>query len=269
MPQSVSSVPSAVPLDDVVTHHLLGQRLQFLQPRRGYRVAIDAVLAAAAVEPAWYAAPRILDVGAGGGAISLCVRQRLGAASAVYGLEIQPEMAALWQQNFHLNGFMGHVAVGSIAASPFQQEYFDVVVSNPPYEADGSAPPSRHKALCHMEQGSGVDLKEWITQMLRMLRGKGRFVMVHRADRLPDILAALQGRAGDIAVVPFWPKAGRPAKRVVVIARKGMRAPAQMLPGVCLHTADGCYTSAATQILTQAASLQAAGAYTQEMREPC
>jgi len=66
--------------------------------------------------------------------------------------------------------------------------------------------------------------------------------MVHRADRLDDVLAALKGRFGGVVVHPLWPKAGVPAKRVIVHAAKQSRAPLTVTPGLVLHTPDGGYT---------------------------
>ena len=54
---------------------LLGGRVRLLQPRRGYRVAVDAVLLAAAIDAA--AGERVLDLGAGVGAVGLCLAARV------------------------------------------------------------------------------------------------------------------------------------------------------------------------------------------------
>src|SRR6478736_704367 len=80
---------------------LLGGRLRLLQPPRGYRVAVDAVLLAAAVD----AAPcdRVLDLGAGVGAVGLCLAARVPDCTIV-GIELQPELAALAVRNAALNG---------------------------------------------------------------------------------------------------------------------------------------------------------------------
>ena len=80
---------------------LLGGRVRLLQPSRGYRVAVDAVLLAAAVE----AAPGecVLDLGAGVGAVGLCIAARVPGCSIV-GVELQSELAALAARNATLNG---------------------------------------------------------------------------------------------------------------------------------------------------------------------
>ena len=84
--------------------------------------------------------------------------------------------------------------------------------------------------------------------------------LIHRADRLDDILARLHGRAGAITVFPLWPRGlngggGTAAKRVLVQARKGVKSPMKLAPGLVLHEADGGYTAAASRVLRDGAGL--------------
>ena len=53
-----------------------------------------------------------------------------------------------------------------------------------------------------------------------------------------------------------WPGAGKPAKRIVVRARKGVGSPTRLLPGIILHEADGHYTAAAEAVLRDAAAIE-------------
>ena len=102
---------------------------------------------------------------------------------------------------------------------------------------------------------STVDLAAWLRFAITMLRPKGTLVMIHRADRLDDLLAALQGKVGEIVLFPLWPKTNRPAKRVLIRARKAMQTPLSLLPGLVLHEEDGRYTAAADQVLRDGAGL--------------
>ena len=88
-----------------------------------------------------------------------------------------------------------------------------------------------------------------------MLRPKGSLTVIHRADRIEDVLTALRGKAGEIVVFPLWPKAQAPAKRMLVRARKGMRTPTRIAPGLVLHREDGRYTEAAEAVLREGATL--------------
>jgi tRNA1(Val) A37 N6-methylase TrmN6 len=65
---------------------------------------------------------------------------------------------------------------------------------------------------------------------------------------LPDLLQALEGRFGDIAIRPVLPRADAPASRILVTARRGSRAPLSIQPGFILHGDDGCFTQAAAAL---------------------
>ena len=89
-----------------------------------------------------------------------------------------------------------------------------------------------------------------------MLKPRGTLTLIHRADRLDDLIALLHGRFGAVTLIPLWPKAGRPAKRVLVTARRGARSPALLSAGLVLHEADGGFTPAAEAILRHGNALE-------------
>jgi len=243
---------------------ILGGSVRLLQPVRGYRVAMDPVLLAAAVPldgPGRVA--RVLDAGLGTGAAALCLLARAPETLRVDGLEIDPDMAALAARSADLNGLGGRLSVtrGDLMApaEAMAPGPFDVVLTNPPYEEAGTRPPDPGRAGAH---AATVPLARWVGACLARLRPKGRLVVIHRADRLDALLAALSGHAGDVEVIPLWPGAdrdgvARPARRVIVRARRGVRGGATLWPGLVLHTADGAHTPAAEAVLRDGATLDA------------
>jgi tRNA1(Val) A37 N6-methylase TrmN6 len=237
---------------------LLGGRVRLSQPVAGYRVAIDPVLLAAAVAPP--PGGSVLDLGCGAAAAALCLLARRPDL-AVTGIELQPEMAALARANGTLNGRAESFRViEGDAADPalLGDRRFDAVMSNPPYLAARATQPSRRASRTLSHQESSLDLAGWIGVALGLLRPRGRLTLAQRADRLPEVLAALAGRAGAITVCPLWPRLGTPARRVLVAATKGSRAPARLLPGLVLHGAGQGYTPEAEAILRDAAPLDLA-----------
>jgi tRNA1(Val) A37 N6-methylase TrmN6 len=133
---------------------------------------------------------------------------------------------------------------------------FDHVMTNPPFTPSGrgTRPPGEIKATANME--GEVDLSGWIKAAAKLLNPKGRLVVIHRADRLADLLAAMTGRGlGGIRILPLWPKSGRPAGRVIVSARNGSRRALELLPGLVLHGEDGGHTQAAEAVLRHGESL--------------
>ncbi len=232
---------------------LLGGRVRLLQPRDGYRAAIDPVLLAAAV-PA-VPGERVADLGCGVGAALLCLAARCPEVS-VTGVERDPGLAALARQNLELNGLAGRAATveGSVA-DPIPGAPFDRVMMNPPFLPPGRGRASAHPVKAAANVEAGLDLAGWVAAAARVLKPRGWLTLVHRADRVDEICAVLQPGFGALTLFPLWPRAGEPARRVLVQARRGGRSPAVLAAGLVLHEADGGYTPAAQAVLRDAAPL--------------
>jgi tRNA1Val (adenine37-N6)-methyltransferase len=236
----------------------LGGRVTLLQPRRGYRAATDPVLLAA-FAPA-RPGEAVLDLGCGAGAAALCLAARVPGLD-LHGLEIQPLYAGLARRNTALNGLALTVHEGDLRAMPraLSARSFDLVLTNPPFHAAAaSASPDPGRATAHAET---APLADWIDAALRRLRPGGTLAIVHRAARLGTILAALEGRAGGAEILPLAGRAGRPAGRVLVRARKTSRAPLLLHPPLNLHegpthvSGGARFTSEAEQVLRHMRSL--------------
>ena len=242
----------------VTEDRLLGGRVRLLQAARGYRVAIDPVILAAAV-PA-RAGEAVLDLGCGSGAAALCLLARVPGVEAT-GLECDPAAAALARDNAAANGVGDRFRVleGELLAPPpaLRAARFDHVLLNPPYldPARARLPEDPDRRRSHGEAAAG--LADWLDLGLRRLRDDGSLSVIHRAERLDEILAALAGRAGGAVVFPLWPGGAeaKPAKRILLRARKGSRAPLSLHPGLVLHRPDGGFTTAAEAVLRDAAPL--------------
>jgi tRNA1(Val) A37 N6-methylase TrmN6 len=234
---------------------LLGGRVRLVQPDRGYRVAIDPVLLAAAI----VAGPheRILDAGCGAGGAALCLAARIPSVTIV-GVERSAELAALARLGVGLNGVADRITVAEESFADFaaaNRGRFDQVMTNPPfYSQDRHTPsPRATRAVAHGE--AEMDLAEWIKASAGVLRAGGRLTLIHRADRLGEILAAMDRRFGAAAIFPLWPRAGDPASRILVGAIKGRRTPPRLLAGLTLHRADGAYTDETELLLRHAKGL--------------
>lgn len=229
---------------------LLGGRVRLRQPVAGYRVAIDPVLLAAAVQPA--AGDTVLDVGCGVGAAALCLAARADNVR-ITGIEAQRDLVRLANDNAMLNDVNGRVSfmTGDLMRPPPRIEpgTFGHVMANPPYLERGrvTAPTDAGKAQAEIE--GEADLGQWVRFTLTMVRSKGTITFIHRADRLAQLLAEFAGRAGDIAIFPLWPGPGKPARRVLVSARKGVASPLRLMPGLVLHESGGTFTAAADAVL--------------------
>lgn len=236
---------------------LLGGRLRLWQPRAGYRAATDPLLLAAAVEAPPGAA--VLDLGCGAGAALLALGLRLPGL-ALTGIERQPAYAELAQRNAALNGLAAEIVCADLAALPRAlRRPFDRVLMNPPWFAPADTPaPDPGRAAARRE---ATPLAAWLAAGLARLAPGGWLTLIHRAERLPEILALLSGRAGDAAVRPLASREGQPAGRVLVRARKGTRGPFRLLAPLVLHQGAehpgdrDHFTPAAQAILRDGAAL--------------
>lgn len=236
--------------DDGLTRDAwLDGRLRLLQPAKGYRVAIDAALLAAAtpLRPGG----RALELGTGVGAAALALAARVEDA-AVTAVELQPDLAALARRNVEENGFADRVdiRVGDISALGPDFQGFDAVCFNPPYlkPEDNEASADPMKRIATVEGPGG--LPAWVAAAATAARPGGDIVLIHRADRLADILAAMEpADIGGLTVFPLWPKPGAPARRILVHGRKHRGGRLTLAAGLTLHQADGGFTPEAAAAL--------------------
>ncbi len=218
---------------------VLDGRVRLLQPVDGYRVGMDAALLAAACD----AAPgeRVVELGCGvGGALLASARRRPGAA--FLGVERDAAAVDLASRNVILNSLQGRVEAtcGNLALGfhSLGRPPFDLAMANPPFFDD----PASLRAPAPAKRGAWMaddGLAAWAAWLMDAVRDGGRVLMIHRADRLPNLLAALTPRSGSLQVRPVQPFADEPAKRVLVRAVRGGRAPFRLLPPLILHDRSG------------------------------
>ncbi|MBU8537867.1 tRNA1(Val) (adenine(37)-N6)-methyltransferase [Falsiroseomonas tokyonensis] len=230
---------------------LLGGRVRLLQPRQGLRAGHDAVLLAAAV-PA-RPGERVLEAGCGSGAGFLCLLARVPGLS-VLAVERDAGLAALARENAARNGFAAQVTVleGDVADPALRRSLprLQHAFANPPYWPAGTPPPHALRAgATHAEE---VGLADWADFLAQGLAHRGSLTMVLPAARFADAVEALRDAGcGSLALLPLWPRAGQPAKRVLLAGRRGGRGPARILPGLVLHGPE----EAADRVLREGAAL--------------
>ena len=211
----------------------LGGRLTLKQPRDGYRAGVDPVFLAASV-PA-QAGESVLDIGCGAGAAALCLGHRVPGLRMV-GVERQEAYAELARVNAIDNAIDMDVFTADLTEMPVavKDESFDHVIMNPPYHlrarATTSADPGREAAL--FEE---TPLRGWIDAATKRLKPRGCLSLVQKAERLPEILSAMDGRLGSVLVKPLVPREGRAAVLVLVQAQKGGGGAFRLAAPLVLH----------------------------------
>jgi len=243
-------------MDDTTEDRVLNGRVVLLQPVRGYRAGLDAALLAAACDAG--AGARVIEAGCGAGGALLAAATRRPDARFT-GVERDAAALALVRQNIGLNGLQDRVEAveGDVAVrfSSLGLEPFDAAMTNPPFFDDPDAlrgPAAERRGAWMADDG----LEAWIGFVSKAVREGGTITLIHRADRLGDILALLDPKAGSVQVLPIHPFADQPAKRVLVRAIKTGKAPLKLLPPLVLHDREGGkHTPAVEAILRGEAAL--------------
>lgn len=166
---------------------------RIIQNKKAFCFGMDAVLLSGFVSAS--ETDRIVDLGTGTGIIPLLLHAKTGAKE-IYGLEIQEQMAEMAERSVALNDLQNdiHIVIGDIKQADriFQAGSFDVVTSNPPYmkQSGGLTNPAeskaiaRHEILCNFEDVARA--------AKRLLKSGGKFFLVHRPERLAELIAVLR-----------------------------------------------------------------------------
>lgn len=234
----------------------LGGRLSLAQPKRGYRAGMDAALLAAACDAG--SGQRVVEAGCGAGAALLSAAARR-PGSRLTGIERDPQALALCRENIAANGLSERVQAleGDVSQklSALGLEPFDGALANPPFfdDPDAIRGPAPEREGAWIAEGG---LEAWTRFLLKAVREGGTITLIHRADRLADILELLGKGAGSLRIRPVHPFADQPAKRVLVRATKTGKAPLVLLPALVLHDrSGGKHTAEADAILRGEAEL--------------
>ena len=235
-------------MNEITEDSLFDGGVSLVQPAKGHRAGTDAVLLAAAARAK--AGDRVLDVGAATGAVGLMVAARKKEVRLAF-VERDAGLADLCRQNCRVNGIEAEVFVADLLdkasrhAAGLRPESADLVLTNPPFLEEGQAriSPDRGRAAAHSLPPGG--LQAWLRACLSLLKPKGRFVLIHRADRLSECLEGLDGPLGGLGLRFVHPSAEKPAIRVLISGVKGSRAPLTILPPLVLNGPDGSFTALA------------------------
>lgn len=216
-----------------VEEELLIGGFRILQDTALYRFTSDAVLLARFLRAK--RGERVADFCSGSGIVGLHFYAENTDVEHVTLFEMQPELAAMSARTVALNGLEKAFTVENVRLQDIPAQYveaFSLILCNPPYERGGFGNADEKKALCRKELSLTLD--ELCTAAARCLKFGGRFALVHRADRLAEVVYTLRAHALEPKKIqPVAGKTGAKPYAVLVAAVKGGRPGTELLPAVC------------------------------------
>ena len=223
---------------------ILGKKIKLFQPKDGYKSGIDPIFLAYFADVK--TSDVVFDFGCGVGASTFAV-EFFKSPKLVKGFEIQECLAELFLMNAKENN--SKITISNMCISKIK-ETADVIIMNPPYYNSENFISPENDILKQANMESDIGLFEWLFCARRCLKPKGKLSIVHRTDRLDDILHDLKKLGfGGISIIPLWPKLGKPSKRMIVNAIKNSKKPLSLSPGLIIHAEESYYTPQAEDIL--------------------
>lgn len=188
----------------------------------------------------------ILDIGTGNAPIPLILSTKTDAI--IYGIEIQKDVYDMAVESVNLNSCSNQIKLINDDVNNidkyFKPEFFDVIVSNPPYfklNKDSIINKANSKALARHE--ITLDLKHLIQIASKYLKNNGKFAMIHRTERLTEVLSLLsEYKLEPKRVKLIFPKKYSDSNLFIVEAVKNANPGIKSLTHIIIHDDNGQYT---------------------------
>ena len=227
-------------LDDLM---IGGFRL--IQNTRQFCFGTDSVLLADFATTHTKGRDRIAELCCGNGAVSVLMLARRGE-NLICGFELQKDVCELCERNIELNGLTEHMKVVNTDLKLIGKEHYnlyDAVVVNPPYYSAGSGPRIEDDSRRLSREEGSADLGDIIRMAKKMLKTRGKLIMVHRASRLGELAALLAENGFALkALQCVHASSDSPASLVLVSASKQGGVWCDVEPPVIISGEDGGYT---------------------------
>lgn len=235
-----------------------GERLDDLQIK-GYRIiqnpesfcfGMDAVLLSsfAKVKPC----EKALDLGTGTGILPILLSAK-NEGSHYTGLEIQKESVSLARRSVKYNGLEDKIDIveGDIkeASKIFGAASFQAITVNPPYMIGEHGLKNENEALYIARHEVLCTLEDILRESARLLTPKGRFYMVHRPFRLPEILAKMSAyRIEPKRMRLVHPFVDKEPNMVLIEGLRGGNPRMKVEPPLLVYQKGGSYTEEVLRI---------------------
>lgn len=190
---------------------------------------------------------KILDLGTGNAPIPMILSTIVGDKVKIYGIEIQKDLYDLAKESVEYNNLSSRIELINDDMKNldkyFEANSFDVILSNPPYfklEELSKKNDNTHKTIARHELK--ITLEDIISIAKKYLNNNGVFAMVHRTDRLIEIIELM--RKNNIEpkrIRLIYPKENTNSNMVLIEGRKNGNSGLIIEEPLYIHNEDGSY----------------------------
>lgn len=225
--------------------------LKIIQDKESFCFGIDSILLSDFAKDIKENS-KVIDLGTGTGIIAtlLCKKTQL---KKIIGIEIQTEIAQMAQQSIKLNKLEEKFEIINTDIKKIetilQTQQFDAIVTNPPYKKQQTGLTNKNKKQLISRHETTATLEDFVRISNKMLKDKGNLYMVHRPDRLVDIIETLRKNKLEPKKIKFvYPNMEKEPNLVLIKATKNAKPFLKIEKPLYVYKQDGTYTNEILQI---------------------
>lgn len=219
--------------------------LKIIQNKDGFCFGIDSILLSDFAKEIKKES-KVIDLGTGTGIIGilLCMKTEL---SKIIGVEIQKEVYDMAKRSIKLNNLENKFEIINENIKNLENIIetgtFDAVVTNPPYKKIGTGLTNENEKKLISRHEITANLEDFIKVSYRMLKDKGTLYMVHRPDRMVDIIELLRKYKLEPKKIKFvYPNANKDANLILLKAVKNANPFLKIEKPLYVYNQNGEYT---------------------------
>lgn len=221
------------------------KNLKIIQNKKGFCFGIDSVLLsdwAKEIKPN----QTILDMGTGTGILGILLCGKT-INTKIVGVEIQEEVAKMAIKSIKLNNLQERFQIICENIKNLKNKYeigsFDVVITNPPYKKQGTGKTNENDIKLISRHEITANLEDFISTASYLLKDKGNIYMVHRPERLVDILVTLKKYKLEPKKLRFvYPNINKEPNLILIKATKNAKPFLKIEKPLYVYNQNGEYT---------------------------
>lgn len=193
---------------------------------------------------------RILDIGCGNGVIPIVLTTR--TSNPIDGVEIQKDVYELAEKSVKYNKLEDQITIYNEDIKEFSKncetDMYDTITCNPPYFKDMKQNDDLHKTYARHEESLNVE--EVMVIAKKLLKNNGNIAIVHRTERLIDIISAMKDNNIEPKKIQFvYSKKDKPSNILLIEGTKNGKPGVKIMEPLYLHNSDHTYTEQLNEFL--------------------
>lgn len=221
------------------------KQLKIIQNKEGFCFGIDSILLSEFAKQMKDNA-KVLDLGTGTGILSILLAEKT-KLNKIYGVEIQEQVAEMATRSVQLNHLEHKIEIIHTSILQLEQYLdkgtFDVIVTNPPYKKVNTGLKNENELKLISRHEIKATLIDFIKVSFSMLKDNGCIYMVHRPERLVDLLTELRKYKLEPKIVRFvYSTLDKSPILVLIKAVKNGRSFLKVEKPLIIYQSNGEYT---------------------------